>query len=245
MRCLSIRTSAVRAVAVVLALVVLGSEGPVSAQPVPPSRAAILDLDVTAPTDGVVLAATSPITVTWTSDRLGPISVNIVTGNNVQTLNIAPSVPHTGQYTFTLPDAFICDPQASYRLLLWQTVSGAGVYGSYSGTFKLTCPITVTKQVVNTTGRRVPGAFRMRVQCEPGSQTFADITAPGPGSYSRKVRVPSNSTVCTVQEIGMPLPPIGCTWLTTYPGGQQRPPGGSVTVVNTLQCEPVSPPTGR
>ena len=100
--------------------------------------------------------------------------------------------------------------------------------------------------MVNTTGRPASGTFRMRVQCEPGSQTFADIVGSAQGSFTRKIHVPAGSTVCTVQETGMPQPPRGCNWLTTYPGGQQRAPGApAVVVVNTLQCGPVTPPGPR
>jgi hypothetical protein len=161
---------------------------------------------------------------------------------------IASVSPNAGQYTFTLPDSFACDPLANYRIRLVQTTTGGTTYASDSGAFTLTCPVslTITKQVVNTTGRPASGTFRMRIQCEPGSQTFADIAGSGQGAFTRKVNVPPGSTVCTVQETGMPLPPRGCTWLTTYPGGQQRAPGGPpVVVVNTLQCGPVSPPGPR
>jgi hypothetical protein len=84
----------------------------------------------------------------------------------------------------------------------------------------------------------------MRVQCEPGSETFAEIAGTGRGAFTRQVHVSPGSTVCTVEETGMPLPQRGCTWLTTYPGGQQRAPGSApVIVVNTLQCGSVSQPT--
>lgn len=230
---MAISTSALRAVGVALVLVVLGLEKPVWAR--------ADEIAVTSPNGGDVLAAASPITVTWTSVLPSSVTVSFIKvgwGGG----GVGYGVPNTGQYTFTLSNSFSCDPQANYYIQLDQHVSGNTIARGNSGTFKLACPVTVTKTVANTTGRRVAGAFRMRVQCEPGSQTFADIAAPGPGSYTRKVQVPPNSTVCTVQEIGMPLPPIGCTWLTTYPGGQQRAPGGSpVIVVNTLQCGPSSP----
>lgn len=115
-----------------------------------------------------------------------------------------------------------------------------------SAPFRFTCPVTVTKQVVNTTGRPVGGTFRMRVQCEPGSQTIGNILASGQGTFTRKIHVPAGSTVCTVQETGMPMAPMGCKWLTAYPGGQQRQPGGPpVIVVNTLQCGPITSPDRR
>lgn len=231
-----------RAVLAALGLLaaVLGLGQPVWARHHPPYIHAI------SPQGGAVLAAASPITVTWTTAVAGPVSVRVRNGN--QEVWIASVAPNAGQYTFTLPDSFACDPLANYRIRLVQAVPGGTNYASDSGAFKLTCPVTVavTKQVVNTTGRPSSGTFRMRVQCEPGSQTFADIAGSGQGSFTRKVHVPPGSTVCTVQETGMPVPPMGCTWLTTYPGGQQRAPGGpAVVVVNTLQCGPISPPTPR
>lgn len=227
--------------ALVLLLALPSLAGPTGASAAPPY------IQATSPNDGDVLAAASPITVNWTTGAAGAVGVYVRTGSQQSWIASVP--PGPGQYTFTLPDTFVCDPLATYRIRVTQTAYGGGTYTeSDSGAFTLICPTTVsvTKQVVNTTSRRAPGPFRMRVQCEPGSQTFADVSAPGPGSYTRKVHVPQGSTTCTVQEVGMPLPPAGCRWLTTYPGGQQRQPGGPpVTVVNTLQCGPITPPAGR
>lgn len=219
-----------------LLLALLGPERPVWA-----STDSIV---VTMPTEGAVLSAAAPITVNWTSaPNGGPVGVKLQTPGLPTGFFITGNVPNTGQYTFTLPDSFPCDPQADYQVRVWRSLSG---YAGVSGSFRIVCPLLITKQVVNTTGRPASGTFRMRVQCEPGSQTFADIAGSGQGSFTRKVHVPPGSTVCTVQETGMPLPPRGCNWLTTYPGGQQRAPGGpAVVVVNTLQCGPATPPGPR
>lgn len=218
----------------VVLLAVLGPERPAWARTDP--------IVVTAPTQGAVLGVASPISVTWTGGSSTPITVGLYKMGSGGA-GIGYSLPNSGQYTFTWPDWIGCDPQASYRVGVYQNASPSEVH---SGIFKITCPLTITKQVVNTTGRPASGTFRMRVQCEPGSQTFADIAGSGQGAFTRKVNVPAGSTVCTVQETGMPLPPRGCGWLTTYPGGQQRAPGGpAVVVVNTLQCGPVSPPGPR
>jgi hypothetical protein len=218
----------------VVLLAVLGPERPAWARTDP--------IVVIAPTQGAVLGVASPISVTWTGGSSTPITVGLYKMGSGGA-GIGYSLPNSGQYTFTWPDWIGCDPQASYRVGVYQNASPSEVH---SGIFKVTCPLTITKQVVNTTGRPASGTFRMRVQCEPGSQTFADIAGSGQGAFTRKVNVPAGSTVCTVQETGMPLPPRGCGWLTTYPGGQQRAPGGpAVVVVNTLQCGPVSPPGPR
>jgi len=164
---------------------------------------------------------------------------------------LASGITNSGQAQVSLPATVECDPQQFYKLRVTRYYSTNNNYYHWnitgeSALFKFTCPVTITKQVVNTTGRPSSGTFRMRVQCEPGSQTFANIVASGPGSFTRKVHVPAGSSVCTVQETGMPMPAMGCKWLTTYPGGQQRQPGGpAVIVVNTLQCGPVTPPNPR
>lgn len=204
---------------------------------------------VTAPSGGMMPSG-APFTVQWNSPGQGEIYISLI-GDGVET-TMADNLANTGQAQVSLPGSVACNPQTLYKVWVARyypdqyNSQNYWVFGAVSAPFRFTCPVTVTKQVVNTTGRRVPGSFRMRVQCEPGSQTFVDIAAPGSGSYSRKVHVPAGSTVCTVEETGMPLPPMGCSWLTTYPGGQQRPPGGApVVVVNTLQCAAVSPPTPR
>lgn len=220
----------------VFLLAVLGPERPAWARTDP--------IVVTAPTQGAVLGVASPITVTWTGGSSDPITLSLVLTAPAGT--IAYSLPNSGQYTFSWPDWIGCDPNVLLRLRLYQGTGANNYNQADSGSFKLACPITITKQVVNTTGRYVAGKFRMRVQCEPGSQTFADIAGSGQGSFTRKVNVPAGSMVCTVQETGMPLPPRGCKWLTTYPGGQQRAPGGpAVVVVNTLQYGPDTPPGPR
>ena len=133
---------------------VLGLGQPVWARHHPPYIHAI------SPQGGAVLAAASPITVTWTTAVAGPVSVRVRNGN--QEVWIASVSPNAGQNTFTLPDSFACDPLANYRIRLVQAVPGGTNYASDSGAFKLTCPVTVavTKQVVNTTGRPSSGTFR-------------------------------------------------------------------------------------
>ena len=91
------------------------------------------------------------------------------------------------------------------------------------------------KQVVNTTGLPAAGiVFRMRLQCDPAWQIIFNMSAPG--SLQRTLPVPNGSVVCTVAEIQAPRPSPLCEWLTTYPGGQQSPPGGTLTVRNELRC---------
>lgn len=196
------------------------------------------------PSGGSVLPSGAPFTVLWNIPGPGRMHITLeYVGSTALTL--ATNLPNSGQAQVSLPATVECPKYAYLRIVRYdQSPSQPLISVSTSG-IQFTCPIAVTKHVVNTTGRRVSGAFRMRVQCEPGSQTFVDIAAPNQGSFTRKVHVPPNSTVCTIQETGMALPPAGCSWQTTYPGGQQRPPGGSVTVVNTLQCGPVSPPPPR
>lgn len=206
---------------------------------------------VTAPSGGMMPSG-APFTVQWTSPGQGTIHIELVAVGSTNPLAIlASSLANNGQAQVSLPANIECDPQQFYKLRVTRYYSTNNNYYHYNITgegppFKFTCPISITKQVVNTTGRPVGGTFRMRVQCEPGSQTIANILASGQGAFTRKVHVPPGSTVCTVQETGMPMPPMGCKWLTTYPGGQQRQPGGApVVVVNTLQCGPVSPPPPR
>lgn len=206
---------------------------------------------VTAPAGGM-MASGAPFTVQWTSPGQGTIYIELVPASAVNPIaNLASGIANTGQTQVSLPATVECDPQQFYKLRVTRYYSTNNNYYHYnitgeSAQFKFTCPITVIKQVVNTTGRHVFGSvFRVRVECEPGSQTFGNIQAPGPGSFTQKVHVSPNSTWCTVQEVSAPSPAVGCAWQTTYPGGQQRAPGGApVTIVNTLQCGPLPPPPG-
>lgn len=206
---------------------------------------------VTAPSGGMMPSG-APFTVQWTSPGQGTIYIGLVPANAVNAIaTLASGIANTGQTQVSLPATVVCDPQQFYKLRVTRYYSTNDNYYHWniageSVPFKFTCPITVIKQVVNTTGRHVFGSvFRVRVQCEPGSQTFGNIQASGTGSFTQKVHVPPNSTWCTVQEVATPSLAVGCAWLTTYPGGQQTTPGGSpVTIVNTLQCGPISRPLG-
>lgn len=207
---------------------------------------------VTAPAGGM-MASGAPFTVQWTSPGQGTIHIELVLANAVNPVaTLATGLANTGQTQVSLPATVECNPQQFYKVRVTRFYTTNNGYYGYNITgesppFKFTCPITVIKQVVNTTGRPSSGAvFRIRVQCEPGSQTMVDIQASGSGPFTRKVHVPPNSTWCTVQEISTSMTPASCTWLTTYPGGQQRTPGGPpVTIVNTLQCSPLTNPGPR
>lgn len=207
---------------------------------------------VTAPAGGM-MASGAPFTVQWTSPGQGTIYIELVPANAVNPIaNLASGIANTGQAQVSLPATVECDPQQFYKLRVTRYYSTNNNYYHWNITgesppFKFTCPITVIKQVVNTTGRQSSGSlFRIRVQCEPGSQTLVNIQASGGGPFTRKVHVPPNSTWCTVQETSTSMTPAGCAWLTTYPGGQQRTPGGQpVTIVNTLQCSPLTKPGPR
>lgn len=238
-------TSPIRPFAVWAALAVLGLFPGAAAAQNPVTT-------VTAPSGGM-MASGAPFTVQWSSPGQGTINIELVAVGSVNPLaNLASSLPNNGQAQVSLPAAVQCDPQQFYKIRVTRYYSTNNNYYHWNITgesppFKFTCPITVIKQVVNTTGRPSSGSiFRIRVQCEPGSQTFADIAGSGQGSFTRKVHVPPGSTVCTVQETTTFMTPAGCAWLTTYPGGQQRTPGGQpVTIVNTLQCSPLTKPGPR
>lgn len=242
---MAISTPTFRIVLVTFLLVVLGHEQPVWARPVA-INSTTPTITVTGPPAGAVIPANSPITVAWTSNhpQAKPVHVALLGPTSGFTVGTF-SGSNTGQHTFTLPDTFACDPQANYRFRAEQAYQSGGSY-SISGSssyFKLACPITFIKQVVNTTGRPLLNSeFRVRVQCEPGSQTIVSISAFG-APRRRVVQVPPGSTWCTVQELPpTTVPSPNCSWLTTYPSGQQRVPGGPpVTIVNTLQCGPASP----
>lgn len=205
-------------------------------------------MTISAPAGGVV-ASGSPFYVQWVSTP-GPGTMRIDLTSSSHDYYLANGVPNTGQALVSFPANAVCNPQEVFRMRVLRQVPIANGTSypdqGYGPPFTFACPVTVIKQVVNTTGRRVLGsAFRVRVQCEPGSQTFGNIQAPSTGSFTQKVHVPPGSTWCTVQEVSMPSPAVGCAWLTTYPGGQQTTPGGApVTIVNTLQCGPLPPPPG-
>ena len=206
-------------------------------------------MTISAPAGGVV-ASGAPFYVQWVSTPgPGTMRVNLVSSSHQY--NLANDVPNTGQALVFFPATAVCDPQEIFQInaLRMVPIQNGMSYPDqgYGPQFKFACPITVTKQVINSTGRPVFGSVvQVRVQCEPGSQTFGNIQASGAGSFTQKIQVPPNSTWCTVQEVSAPSPAVGCAWLTTYPGGQQRIPGGlPVTVVNTLQCGPITTTTGK
>ena len=189
------------------------------------------------------------LVVNWTlapgaSNINGATKIKLMTGSQVYWL--ADGYFNSGQRAVQFPANLACDPQADYRIRVTRYHSdGSNIDDGITTPFKFSCPIVVVKQVVNTTGRATLNSpFRVRIQCEPGSQAFVDMQAPS--TLRRVVHVPVGSTWCTVQEMPTSSSAAGCAWRTTYPGGQQRTPGGPpVTIVNTLQCGPVTAPDPR
>ena len=198
---------------------------------------------ISAPAGGT-LPSNAPFVVQWVSTP-GPGQIEIRLESNSRTFNLASGVANTGQTSVSFPTSAVCNPQEVFRIrvLRYVPVSNGITYPDqgYGAPFKFVCvaptpPITVIKQIVNTTG--VPAAgivFQMRLQCDPAWQTMFNLS--GPGNLQRDVAVPYGSVVCTVAEISAPRPAPLCQWLTTYPVGQQSPPGGTLIVVNELRCQ--------
>lgn len=224
------RSFAVQAGGGVLAPLLLALAAPAGAMTIP------------APAGGV-LPSNAPFGVQWVSTP-GPGQIEIRLESTSHTYVLASGVANTGQASVAFPTTAVCNPQEVFRIkvLRYVPVSNGITYPDqgYGAYFKFACvaptpPITVIKQIVNTTGRPVFGlVFRMRLQCDPAWQTFFNLN--GPGNLQRAVQVPAGSVVCTVAEVQAPRPSPLCEWSTTYPGGQQSPPGGTLIVRNELRC---------
>lgn len=224
------RPFAAQTAAAVLAILLIAFALPASAMSIP------------APTGGV-LPSNAPFVVQWVSTP-GPGQIEIRLESSSHTYYLASGVANTGQASVSFPTSAVCNSQEVFRVrvLRYVPVSNGISYPDqgYGAPFKFACiaptpPITVIKQIINTTGRPAAGiVFRMRLQCDPAWQTIFNMSAPG--SLQRTVPVPNGSVVCTVAEIQAPRPSPLCEWLTTYPGGQQSPPGGTLTVRNELRC---------
>lgn len=204
---------------------------------------------MTVPLPPVNWPGSATLVVNWTlapgaAGIPGATKIKLMTGT--QTYWLADGYFNSGQRAVQFPANLVCDPQADYRIRVTRYASdGSNIDDGITTPFKFSCPVAVIKQVVNTTGRTTLNSlFRVRIQCEPGSQAFVDMRAPN--ALRRVVHVPVGSTWCTVQEMPTPSSVAGCAWQTTYPGGQQRVPGGPpVTIVNTLQCGPITVPDPR
>lgn len=225
-----IRPFAVQTAVAVLATLLIALALPAQAMSIP------------APAGGV-LPSNAPFVVQWVSTP-GPGQIEIRLESSAHTYHLASGVANTGQASVSFPTSAVCNSQEVFRIrvLRYVPVSNGISYPDqgYGAPFKFACiaptpPITVIKQVINTTGRPAAGiVFRMRLQCDPAWQTIFNMSAPG--SLQRTVPVPNGSVVCTVAEIQAPRPSPLCEWLTTYPGGQQSPPGGTLVVRNELRC---------
>lgn len=196
---------------------------------------------------GGTLPSNTPFVVQWVSTP-GPGQIEIRLESNARTFSLASNLANTGQASVAFPPSAACNPQEVFRIRVLRYVPAPnGVNGvtypdqGYGAPFKFACvaptpPIRVIKQIVNTTGRPSTGiVFRMRLQCDPAWQTIFNLS--GPGNLQRDVVVPSGSVVCTVAEISAPRPSPLCAWSTTYPVGQQSPPGGTLIVINELRCQ--------
>lgn len=200
-------------------------------------------MTISAPAGGT-LPSNAPFVVQWVSTP-GPGQIEIRLESSSRTFILAPSVANTGQASVAFPTTAACNPQEIFRIrvLRYVPVSNGITYPDqgYGAPFKFACvaptpPITVIKQIVNTTGRPILGiVFTMRLQCDPAWQTIFNLSAPG--NLQRVVPVPYGSVVCTVAELSAPRPSPLCEWLTSYPVGQQSPPGGTLIVVNELRCQ--------
>lgn len=225
------RASAIQVACAVLALLVVAVALRASA------------MTISAPAGGT-LPSNAPFVVQWVSTP-GPGQIEIRLESNSHTFGLASGVANTGQTSVSFPTSAVCNSQEVFRIrvLRYVPISNGISYldQGYGAPFKFVCvaptpPIKVIKQVINTTG--VPAAgivFRMRLQCDPAWQTIFNLS--GPGNLQRDVAVPYGSVVCTVAEIAAPRPTPLCEWLTTYPAGQQSPPGGTLIVVNELRCQ--------
>ena len=204
----------------------------------PPAHA----MSIPAPAGGV-LPSNVPFAVQWVS-TLGPGQIEIRLESSTHTYGLASGVGNTGLASVSFPASAVCNAQEVFRIrvLRYVPISGGISYPDqgYGAPFTFACvaptpPITVIKQVVNNTGRPAFGiVFRMRLQCDPAWQTTFNMSAPD--NLQQSVPVPHGSVVCTVAEIQAPRPSPLCEWLTTYPGGQQSPPGGTLIVRNELRC---------
>ena len=206
--------------------------------PAPPAHA----MSIPTPAGGV-LPSNVPFTVQWVSTP-GPGQIEIRLESTTHTYGLAFGVSNTGVASVSLPASAVCNPSEVFRIrvLRYVPVSGGITYPDqgYGTPFTFACiaptpPITVIKQVVNNTGQSALGAvFGMRLQCEPAWQTTFNLSAPG--NLQKSVSVPNGSIVCTVAEVQAQTPSPLCRWVTTYPGGQQSAPGGTLIVRNELSC---------
>lgn len=200
-------------------------------------------MTIPAPAGGA-LPSNAPFIVQWVSTP-GPGQIEIRLESSSHTYGLASGVANTGQTSVSLPTSAVCNSQEVFRIrvLRYVPVSNGIVYPDqgYGAPFKFICiaptpPVTVIKQIINTTGLPTTGiVFKMRLQCDPAWQTFFNLSEPG--NLQRAVPVPNGTVVCTVAEISAPRPSPLCQWMTSYPGGQQTPPGGTLIVINELKCQ--------
>ena len=223
--------SALQAASAVLVFLLVGFALPAKAMTIPVPA-------------GGALPSNVPFVVQWVSTP-GPGQIEIRLESSAHSFHLASGLANTGQTSVSRPTSAVCNPQEVFRIrvLRYVAVSNGISYADqgYGAPFTFTCitptpPITVIKQIVNATGRPTSGlVFRMRLQCDPAWQTIFNLS--GPGNLQRSVPVPQGSVVCTVAELSAQSPSPLCKWLTTYPVGQQSPPGGTLVVVNELRCQ--------